>query len=206
MSDDRARIQVLEAAVRALTLRINGMFAFSRTTQAPGEGGPVQTLQLRHSALELQDAVTRLQDYGYASVPPVGTDVLTMFLGGDRGAGVAFAAGDKASRPRNLGPYDSCLYDQRGRRVQLAAAGVIIDAAGDDVTIVNAGTVTINASVKVRMDTPLLEVTGDIVDRCDSDGLSMEASREVYNSHHHPVPGVEAGGFTATSDPPTEQQ
>lgn len=206
MSDDRARIQQLEAAVRALTLRINGMFAFSRTTQAPGEGGPVQTLQLRHSALELQDAVTRLQDYGFASVPPVGTDVLTMFLGGDRGAGVAFAAGDKASRPRNLGPYDSCLYDQRGRRVQLADAGVIIDAAGDDVTIVNAGTVTINASVKVRIDTPLLEVTGDIIDRCDDDGLSMEASREVYNTHHHQVPGVQAGGSTVTSAVPTEQQ
>lgn len=200
------RIQALERQLAALQARIHAMFAFSRSERDPDEGGAVQRVQLRHSALEVHDRVLRLQDYGLASVPPAGTDMLTMFMGGDRGAAVAFGSGNQAHRPRDLGPGDACLHDNRGHRVHISNAGVVIDAAGDDVTIVNAGTVTINADVKVRLVTPRLEVTGEIIDRCDTDGLTMEAARNVYNNHHHPVTGVQAGGSTVTSNIPNEQQ
>lgn len=203
--DQEARIQALERQLAALHARIQSMFAFSRSERDPDEGGPVQQVQLRHSALEVHDRVTRVQDYGLASVPPAGTDMLTMFLGGDRGAAVAFGSSSQAHRPRDLGPGDACLHDNRGHRVQLTSGGVVIDAAGDDVTILNAGTVTINASTKVRLVTPRLEVTGEIIDRCDSDGVTMESARNVYNNHHHPVTGVQAGGSTVTSNIPNEQ-
>ncbi len=203
--DQEIRIQALERQLAALHARIQAMFAFSRSERDPDEGGPVQRVQVRHSAFEVHDRVTRVQDYGLASVPPPGTDMLTMFMGGDRGAAVAFGSGNQAHRPRDLAPGDSCLHDNRGHRVQLAGGGVVIDAAGHNVTILNAGTVTINASVKVRLVTPVLEVTGEIIDRCDSDGVTMESTRNVYNNHHHPVTGIQTGGATVTSNIPNEQ-
>lgn len=206
MSDQQEiRIQALERQLAALHARIHSMFAFSRSERDPDEGGPVQRVQLRHSALEVHDRVTRLQDYGLASVPPAGTDMLVLFMGGDRGASVAFGAGSQAHRPRDLLPGDACLHDSRGHRVVVNSGGIVLDAAGHDVSVVNAGTVTINAATKIRMVTPRLEVTGEIIDRCDTDGITMEAARNVYNNHHHPVVGVQGGGSTVTSNIPNEQ-
>lgn len=37
------------------------------------------------------------------------------------------------------------------------------------------------------METPRLEVTGDIIDKADGTGMSMGDMREIYNDHIHPV-------------------
>lgn len=200
---DAARIAALERQIERLTQRINGMFAISRSTQDPNDSGPVQTVQVRHSALELHDATMRVQDYGIASVPPIGTDMMTLFMSGDRGRGIAFAAGNQAYRPRGMGAGDTCLYDSRGHRVQLQAGNILVDAAGSTVTVTNATTVIVRASTKIRFETPILEVTGEIKDRCDTDGITNEAFRNLYNIHTHPVPGVQTGGATVTSSATT---
>lgn len=194
-----AEIEALRRQVERLTARINNMFAISRSTRDPDDTGPIQTLQMRLSALELHDAVMRVQDYGLASVPPVGTDIMTLFMSGDRGRGIAFAAGNQTSRPRGMGVGDSCLYDSRGHRVQLQDGNILVDANGSTVTVENATTVVVRADTKVRFETPLLEVTGEIRDRCDTDGITAEAFRNLYNIHTHPVPGVQTGGATVTS-------
>lgn len=51
--------------------------------------------------------------------------------------------------------------------------------------IQNVPTATVQAATKVRLETPLLEVTGDIKDKCDSSGKTMSGMRTTYNSHNH---------------------
>lgn len=200
-----ARLAQLERMVTSLQQRISMMVAFSRSTMDPREGGAVQLVQARHSALELHSDVVRLQDFGFASVPPAGTDMVTIFMGGDRGAAVVIAAGNQATRPRDLAPGDVAVYDGRGHRIRLEAGKITVEAGGDDIEVTNAGTLSVTAADKVRLVTPLLEVTGDIVDRCDTDGESMATARSVYNTHHHDVVGVQGGGSTIQSEVPTEQ-
>jgi len=51
------------------------------------------------------------------------------------------------------------------------------------------------------METPRLEVTGDVIDHCDSQSHTAANMRSIYNSHRHG--GVQpGGGTTATPDTP----
>ncbi|EPP7682817.1 baseplate assembly protein, partial [Yersinia enterocolitica] len=64
----------------------------------------------------------------------------------------------------------------------------------------NATEVTINASEKVRLNTPLLEVSGDIVDNADSNSTTLKNLREAYNTHNHQLKNVQGGSSTLTSE------
>ncbi|EPP7682814.1 baseplate assembly protein, partial [Yersinia enterocolitica] len=64
----------------------------------------------------------------------------------------------------------------------------------------NATEVTINASEKVRLNTPLLEVSGDIVDNADSNSTTLKTLREAYNTHNHQLKNVQGGSSTLTSE------
>jgi hypothetical protein len=56
----------------------------------------------------------------------------------------------------------------------------------------------VKAAEAVRMETPILEVTGHIIDQAGSGGFSMAAMRSIYNGHTH----TETQG---TTNPPNEQ-
>lgn len=59
---------------------------------------------------------------------------------------------------------------------------------------------TVTAPKGMVCDTPLFEVTGDIVDNSSSQSSTLKNLREKYNSHTHQVSGVEAGGDAVTSN------
>lgn len=77
--------------------------------------------------------------------------------------------------------------------VQFNASGITITSTtavtlnAPTVTI-NAPLITLNASTKVRVTSPIFEVTGTIKDLCDSTGSTMSAMRTAYNSHTHSDP------------------
>ncbi len=158
------------------------------------DAGNVQTLQVRLGQLETRDGTPRMGDFGHASRPPIGADVIVLFAAGDRSNGVVVATGDQKSRPRNLQEGESQLYDLWGKSVYLTHSGIVIEAQGTPVTVNNATVVTINAGTEVVMNTPKLKVSGDIEAAGNvSDGVrSMAADRAIYNGHNHgggPVPG-----------------
>ncbi|WP_245623696.1 phage baseplate assembly protein V [Paraburkholderia nodosa] len=168
------------------------------------DSGPVQMVQLTVNDLETIDNIPVVHDFGFSSNPPEGSDVAMVFVGGDRSNGVIVASNHQKYRVRNLAPGESVIYTQDGKQIYLTASGGIkVAANGQPVEVDNATTVTINAATKVRMVTPLLECTGDIVDNCDTTGRSMAADRALYDEHKHPIVNIQTGGSTINTGTPT---
>lgn len=123
---------------------------------------------------ETRDNVERFQQYGLSSHPPAGSEVLMLSMGGSRDHPVIIAADDRKTRPADIKGGETVLYNNAGVSVLLK----------DD------GSILIVSPTKVRIETPLLEVTGDVKDNCDSSGLTMRETREIYNRHRHPGTGL----------------
>lgn len=141
----------------------------------------MQSLQVRLLAGEIKDAVEHVEAYGYTSHPLPGAEVVAGFLDGDRSHGLVLLVADRRYRLTSLEPGEMAIHDDLGQKVHLTRSGIVIDGAGLAVTITN--------TPKVRMETALLEVTGDIEDRCDTTGKTMHGMRTTYNSHTHPETG-----------------
>lgn len=160
--------------------------------------GPAQLLQVKLSYMEVRDGTPRLAEFGFASNPPASSDAVLVFAAGDRSKGVVIATGHQASRPRNLAPGESMLYSEDGKSVYLTAAGgIVVEAKGQPVTVNDASVVTVNASGDVIFNTPLLKVSGDVVDNYATNARTLAAMRAVYNAHEHGgvTPGAGSTGI-----------
>lgn len=174
------------------------MSSWGRVTFAD-DSKTAQLLQVKLNDSETRDATPRIAEFGFTSMPPNGSDVLIVFMGGDRSKGVVVATGHQASRPVGLASGESMVYDLWGKSVYLTKdGGIVVEAQGTPVTVNNATVVTINAAESIEMVTPLLHVTGDILADGDiSDSVrTIAADRLIFNEHNN-------GSGTTT---PTPQQ
>lgn len=171
------------------------------------DGGSVQVQQVKLGLDEIKDNVARLAEFGFTSMPPIGSDVVLLFIGGDRSNGAIVATGHQASRPKGLLSGEAMIYSQDGKSVYLTAAGgIIVEAKGQAVTVNNSTTVTINAATKIRMVTPVLEVTGDIIDNVGANTKTIAQMRAAYNTHTHVISGIATGSGTVTSNTTGQSQ
>lgn len=168
-------------AIRDVGRRVAMMLARG-VLAAVSDGGGLQGLRLRLLADEEKDGIERVQQYGLTSVPLAGAEAVIVFLGGNRDHGLVVAVDDRRYRLRGLRGGEVALYDDLGQSVHLTRDGIVIRGAGRPVTLTDAPT--------VRLETARLEVTGDVIDRCDGGGLSMRAMRAVYDAHTHPETGA----------------
>ena len=162
-----------------------------------------QGVQVSLLAEEVRDC-ERYQEYGFTSVPLPGAEAITVCVGGSRDHAVVIATGDRRYRLKGLQGGEVALYDDQGQAIKLGRNKEITVTGCDKLTAVVAvetkitcPTVIAVASAKVRLETPLLEVTGEIKDRCDSDGKSMESMRTTYDSHTHLENNVNGGSTNA---------
>ncbi len=131
--------------------RILSMIGTGRKTTGT-DSESVQMMQIRMGGNEVRDNTPRLAEFGLASNPPDGSDVTVLFLGGDRSNGVVIATGHQATRLKNLLPGESALYDSIGKKIHLSSTGIVIEAAGQSVTINNASAVTIASSGPITLN------------------------------------------------------
>ncbi|QRY02677.1 phage baseplate assembly protein [Raoultella planticola] len=178
------------------------MLGVGRITAMQDTGG-TQSLQYQ-TPLEVASA-HRMAEFGFSSGLPVGTDVVLAFLGGDRSNPVVIATNHQGYRHSDLSPGETVMYNQWGLYIQLTEAGISIDAKGKDVTVNNARNLTATATEQVKLITPKLLVTGDVIDNCETNDKTLKQLRDAYNDHDHEVKGVEHGNDTVTSEKPEEQ-
>lgn len=155
------------------------------------DGLGTQELQVALFGGEVIDRVKSILPYGFTHHPHGGSEVVVASLLGTTANAVALVVGGRAFRLQALQAGEVAIYDDLGQKVHLTRSGIVVDGAGLPILVTN--------TPKLRMETPLLEVTGEVRDRCDSDGTTMEAMRQAYNAHVHPE--TDNGGPTGT---PTE--
>lgn len=159
----------------------------------------------------LLDRVTRLVDFGFSSAPPIDSEAMMLRRNGDRGHSVVVATSHRPSRPKNLKPGDTVVYDVRGAKVQLTEDGLLIDCAGLPAQISNATTVTITGSDEIHLDAPTVSISGDlevqgaitghaeVTAHQGGSAVGLGALRDAYNAHKHG--GVDTGtGTSGLSD------
>lgn len=181
MSPANDQVGVMERLWR----RVQLMSSWGRITYSD-DSKNAQLLQVKLNDSETRDDTPRIAEFGLTSRPPAGSDVLMVFLGGDRSKGVVVATAHQSSRPKDLAASETMLYDLWGKSVYLTqGGGIVVEAKGTPVTVNNATTVTINAADSVELVTPRLHVTGDIVaDGNITDSIrSMADDRKLFNQH-----------------------
>ncbi|MDR1350845.1 MAG: phage baseplate assembly protein [Zoogloeaceae bacterium] len=134
---------------------------------------------------EVLPNIDRVEPYGFSYRPKPGAQTYLLFPSGDRSYGVAIVIGDKQYNMQ-LQEGEVALHDDEGNHVHIRRGGAIEVNAAD--------TVILKAGVKVRVEAPVLEVTGEIRDLCDGNGREMSDMRAIYNTHTHPE--NDAGGPT----------
>lgn len=168
-------LSAIRAAVRDLKRRV--LLGVARSViRAVNDSTEAQECQVELLKGELRDRLERFQEYGYTSVPLAGAEAAAVFVGGNRDHGIIIATEDRRYRLKSLKPGEVAIYTDEGDKVHLKRNGNIEVVAG----------------TKLKITAPLvkvigeLEVTGDITDRKNSGGSSMESIRDTYNSHDHP--------------------
>ncbi len=166
---------------------------------AVNDGGPVQVIQIKLGQDDVRDGTPRLAEYGLTSAPPAGSDAVILCIAGDRSTGVVVATGNQAARLKGLAAGEVALYDDQGQSIHLTRAGIVIKGAGKPVIVEDTPMLTVKAATKVRFETPLLEVSGEIKDRSDGGGKTMAGMRQTYDAHTHG--GVQPGnGHTSSPE------
>jgi phage gp45-like len=165
---------------------------------ATDDSGPIHRAQVRVTPPETIDNVAVLQLFGFSSHAPVGSEAVAVFGLGDRSQAAIIATGNPSLRQRDLKSGEVALYDGTGNVVKLLNGGNI------EITCAGPGSITINCPTKVRIVTPRLEVTGDVIDHCDDQAHTAANMREIYNSHTHPNVQNGPGSTGVPSQPQRE--
>ena len=155
-----------------------------------------QMLQVTGYGPELLPLGERFQQYGFTSVPFVGAEAVYLCPGGTRAHSIVVAVEDRRYRLTALAEGEVAIHDDQGQKVHLTRGGIVIDGKNLPITIENAPTVTLQntplvtmkAATKVRLETPLLEVTGDVKDNCDTQPRTIATMRQIYDTHTHNDP------------------
>lgn len=153
------------------------------------DSGEVQQMQITEPASgsgfmnRVLDKVLRIFQFGFASVPPLNSEVLLLRRMGDRSLSMVIGTNHRPSRPTGLQPGDTAMHDVRGAIIKLTSAGLLIDAAGLPVTIQN------TSGVHIKGD---LVVDGEVTMLDGSSALKASVIRSTFNAHDHS--GVTPGG------------
>lgn len=189
--------------------------------------GPIMRLQIDEGDLgkfggrRIIDKVARIAHFGFASVPPIGAEVMLVAAAGDRTQTIALGTNHQPSRLKNMKPGDSGIYDVRGAKVTLTEDGLLIDCAGLPALVQNCSTITLRAAEKVTIDAPTAEILHDLTVGGDvsvsgsvtADGtihaggevtgdtggssVTLGGLRDAYNVHKHG--SVKSGADTSGS-------
>ena len=199
--------------------RLKNLLTMGTVVRAgPDSAGP--TLQAKGLAEETFDGVEHLVSYGDAVKPvpisPTGQGAESVLVAIERDLLLAMPMVDR----RYVFPIDLLkdgdrvrytfrdnLSDQPGTKQRIiesedenvvSVTTILVSDGAESSSIVlsGAGVVTINASVGVKISTPRVETSDDLIDQVDGTGNTntVRGMRTIYDGHEHPE--RDAGGPT----------
>ena len=148
-----------------------------------------QMVEISMPGGEGKNDIEHLEPYGFTSAPLTGAEAFAAYFDGDRSHGVVLVVADRRYRLKGLEGGEVAIYDDEAKSVTLTRTGIVIDGGGKLITFKNA------PKARFEMD---IEATGNIIDNCDSGGVSMAQMRITYNGHKHKENG-DGGGTTDTT-------
>jgi phage baseplate assembly protein V len=106
----------------------------------------IQEAQLSALKGESLDGVQRIQEFGFTSNPPPGSEAIIVALGGNRENVVIIATDNREVRIKNLASGETAIYTNDGTYIHLKKAGQV----------------EVKAATKLTVDVPDSEFTGNI--------------------------------------------
>jgi len=187
--------KIVERMIDPLRRRISLMVGRAVISAAIDDSTQFQTIQLDALATETLSGLERFQNYGFTSVPFIGSEAVVVFPQGNRDHGLVIAIDDRKYRLKGLAEGEVALYTDEGDNIIIKRGGVIeINGAtsvtvNTDVATVNATTsttvttaeATINASTKAKIDSPAIEL-GTLAVEAVIKGNTFQA---LFNAHVH---------------------
>ncbi len=120
-------------------------------------GEPIQRVQLGGLADETLQDLEHLQEYGFASNPPAGSEAVVIPLGGATSHGVIVCTQHGQYRIKNLSPGETAIFNHEGAKIVIKSGKII--EADCDVFKVNCKSYQITASDAASFKTPMLETS-----------------------------------------------
>lgn len=124
--------------------------AFRGTLNLVKSGGDIQKVQVSGLADETLQDVELMQQFGFTSHPPSGTEAVILPIGGKTTHGIVIATENGAFRVQSLQEGEVAIYDQSGSSVVLKK-GKLVEIVCDNLVI--------NASQKIALNSPLVEAS-----------------------------------------------
>lgn len=135
--------------------------------------GQIQSGRVEAHEAKSHAAARRWQDYGFAAHPVDGQGLAIEVAGH-----TIILRMDRLNEKPALQEFDVAIWHKEGHLVRLGA--------GKKVTVENAAEVTVQASTRVLLDTPLVQMTG-----------ALEVGQDIlvdgHSILHHDHPGVQNG-------------
>lgn len=136
--------------------------------------------------------VERFQQYGFSSVPLSEAEGVIIFVGGLRDHGIVINVDDRRYRPTDDAEGEVRIYNHLGDYIRLKSDRTIEVVAGANVDV-TAPDVVVHASNKVRIESPLVEMTGNLTVSGTVQGNAVRTAGGIQlGTHVHS--GVQAGG------------
>lgn len=106
----------------------------------------IQEVQLAALAGESLDKIPRVQDFGFSSNPPVGSEAIILSLGGSRENVVAIKVDNRTVRIKNLASGETVIFTDDGTFLHLKKSGQV----------------HLKTAVKTTVECPDAEFTGNV--------------------------------------------
>jgi phage gp45-like len=97
------------ASLKPLASKLAGV-VFRAIVEAVDDSAGVQVLRIAGVDGDDHDGIERLQNYGFTSVPPSGSEVIVVCQGGNRANMVVVVADSRESRKTGLAPGEVAMY------------------------------------------------------------------------------------------------
>lgn len=140
---------------------------------------PLQTCKIGLYDDEVDEGVERIQEYGFSSVPPKGSEAVAFEVGGSRDQLLVLGTDSHDFRPVGGLSGEACMYTQFGHLIKLASDGsVMITTPGSQGQVMIDGNLTVTGTSTFTGAVSMLStltVVGDLLCQAALTGLTVTA-------------------------------